>query len=179
KDTHGPKGLLLDIFPLDIAFDGTQKSFRALNALNEIMGTIYNFPAIREHVEKGGKIFNSWDILIGLNAVTDMYKQFEFANIFAEGVFDESDSVAWIEDELKKIGAPFKKDWFNETIYLPFETIKLPAPADYDEVLTSYYGNWRTPINDGRTAIGLVHSADIPYREFLQRADLNLNLPKK
>ncbi|MBQ7454576.1 MAG: LicD family protein [Selenomonadaceae bacterium] len=176
EDEKKLKGFLLDIFPLDIAFEGTQKSFRAFNALNEIMGTIYNFPAIRKHVEKGGNIFNSWDILVGLNAITDINKQFEFADIFAEGVFDESDSVAWIEDELKKIGAPFKKDWFNETIYLPFETIELPAPANYDEVLTATYGDWRTPVRQEILYIGLTYSPDIPWREFMKQIDMEIIL---
>ena len=32
---------------------------------------------------------------------------------------------------------------FNETIELPFEQISLSCPADYDGVLTAWYGDWR------------------------------------
>ena len=73
----------------------------------------------------------------------------------------------------------FKKEWFNETIYLPFEMTELPVPIGYDEILTTYYGDWRTPVNDGQKRLGLVHSADIPWREFSNRIDMKNYLPKK
>ena len=44
---------------------------------------------------------------------------------------------------LRKI--PFRKEWFAETIRLPFENIMVYAPKEYDKVLTVLYGDWRTP----------------------------------
>lgn len=40
----------------------------------------------------------------------------------------------------------FDSSWFNETILLPFEDTVLPFPSKYDEILTSVYGDWRTPV---------------------------------
>lgn len=41
----------------------------------------------------------------------------------------------------------FKKEWFEKTIQLPFENITLPAPENYDAVLTTMYGkNYMTPV---------------------------------
>lgn len=178
-DKTGSKGLVVDVFALDIAPDGTKDSYFAVNAINELMGTIYNFPALVEHVNQGRRTLNDWSVIEGLNAVQDIAKQFEFLNVFAEGLFDWSKNVNWFNLTCKDMRTkPYQKDWFNETIHLPFELVELPAPAAYDEILTTYYGDWRKFVWDGRRKLGIIHSADIPYKEFLQRADLDFMFPK-
>ena len=37
----------------------------------------------------------------------------------------------------------YDRSYFNETIELPFEMLKVPAVAEYDRYLTQLYGNWR------------------------------------
>lgn len=44
---------------------------------------------------------------------------------------------------------PFQKEWFAETIRLPFENIMIYAPKEYEKVLTVLYGDWRTPVRYG------------------------------
>ena len=90
-----------------------------------------------------------------------------------------STTVEWMEDALNKRHMPFQKDWFNETIYLPFETVELPAPKMFDKILTVYYGDWRTPFRDKQNRIGNFHSADIPWREFLNRIDVKKFLSQR
>lgn len=171
---EGSKGLVVDVFSLDIAPDGTKDAFFAFNAINELMGTIYNFPALVEHANKGRRTLNDWSVIEGLHAVQDRAKQFEFLNVFAEGLFDWSKKVSWLDLSCKNAQKnPYQKDWFDETIYLPFESVELPAPAAYDEILTAFYGDWRKFVWDGRYKLGLIHSADIPYKEFLERVDLD------
>ena len=46
-----------------------------------------------------------------------------------------------LPDYLNKTNSCERSLW-NETIYLPFEEISLPAPKDFDKVLTSLYGDW-------------------------------------
>ena len=171
-----PQIIAIDIFALDVAPDSTPKSSLAYQAFNEVLYAAYDYPNIVINVQKGSlKLVND---LSTLKTVFDLpeEKRMPFIDFYLEGLFNQSSSVAWMQDTMKNY-SPFKKDWFNETIYLPFETIELPAPADYDEVLTSYYGDWRTPIPDGHSRKGSLITADIPWQEFMQRADLNLNLP--
>lgn len=178
-DRSGSKGLLIDIFPFDAAPDGTRNGFLASNALNELLGVVYNYPAIVEHVQKGGKTISDWSVIETLRAFADKEKQFEFLRIYAEGVFDYSSSVNWIEKFVfDKQAATYQKDWFRETIYLPFELVEIPVPIDYEKILTSYYGDWHLPVCDGIGRLGVIYSADIPYREFLDRVDLKLMFPK-
>lgn len=178
-DKTGSKGLLVDVFSMDIAPDGTKDGFSATNAINELMGTIYNFPALVEHANKGRRTLNDWSVIEGLHAVQDRAKQFEFLNVFAEGLFDWSKTVNWLEYTCKDMTTkPYQKAWFDETIYLPFESVELPAPAAYDEILTTFYGDWRKFVWDRRNKLGILHSADIPYKEILERADLDFMFPQ-
>ena len=179
-DNKSPKGLMIDIFPLDVAIDGTQESFFAFNAINELLGTAYNYPAIVRHVQNGGKTVNDWSVIETFRNLPDPREQYEFLKIFAEGVFDCSSAVNWIEGTIFNTWPHQKqKSWYRETVYMPFETVELPAPIDFDKVLKSYYGDWRKPVIDGRSRLGFIHSADIPYREFLQQIDLDLYRSQK
>lgn len=47
----------------------------------------------------------------------------------------------WITRE----GFRFKKEWFEEVMYLPFEGIEMPVPVKYDAFLSVLYGDYMTP----------------------------------
>lgn len=38
--------------------------------------------------------------------------------------------------------AVYKKEWFEEPVYFPFEQLMIPCPKGYDEMLTSIYGDY-------------------------------------
>ncbi len=40
----------------------------------------------------------------------------------------------------------FRKECYETANFLPFENISVPVPADTHEVLTAYYGDYRTPV---------------------------------
>lgn len=142
-------GITLDVFALDILEDGTPESSRALAALKQA-------------------------------AAFDDEDNIKILRSFAQDLFDQSRAVEWFDDTLHhKYKTPFRKEWFDETIYLPFETVTMPAPKMFDEILTSYYGDWRTPVRDGQPRLGFAHSTDIPYEEFWRRVDMQALLRKK
>lgn len=41
-----------------------------------------------------------------------------------------------------------RKEWYQETIYLPFENIKIAAPKKYHEILTATYGDYIIPVKN-------------------------------
>lgn len=43
----------------------------------------------------------------------------------------------------------YDAEWFERTVYLPFENIMVPAPADYDKVLKVLFGNYMVPVRTG------------------------------
>lgn len=55
---------------------------------------------------------------------------------------DEADELTDIYYWTDKPAYIYKKEWFDEIIYLPFEQMQLAAPAKYHEVLTATYGDY-------------------------------------
>lgn len=60
------------------------------------------------------------------------------ASLYREDEAKELGFLAWNLNRDKK--RKWKKEWFSEVVYLPFEDIMMPVPAAYDEVLKGYYG---------------------------------------
>lgn len=66
-----------------------------------------------------------------------------------------------------------KRDWYSETVTLPFEDIEVPVPKHYHEILTEYYGDYMTP-QQVPTAHGtIILDADKPYQETLKELRSN------
>ena len=42
----------------------------------------------------------------------------------------------------------YEKEWFRETVYLPFDEMNLPCPECYDKVLKEEDGDYMTPIKN-------------------------------
>ena len=40
----------------------------------------------------------------------------------------------------------WQKEWFLETVELPFENITLPVPKEYDKILTNMFGDYMIPV---------------------------------
>lgn len=168
-------GISIDVFAFDIDSDGTPNGSLAFNALYELLSAIFNFSVVARHVKGGGTTVNDLAILQKLHATPDRAEQYKFFKNYAEALFNQSASMEWINYATKNLYKyPMPKDWFRETVYLPFETTRLPAPADYDKVLKRYYGDWHKFVRDGRARSGILQSADIPYRKFLAQADWKL-----
>lgn len=63
---------------------------------------------------------------------------------------------------------------FDNIVYLPFENIELPAPANYDSVLTDFYGDWHKMIITHTHA--QEYSTDVPYKEYFNKS-ARINYP--
>ena len=166
KDKQGSKGLLIEIFPLDAAPDSTAKGVFASNGINELVAALYNYPTVEKYLAECDEPVNDLKVIEAFHALADADKQLAFLEQYAAGVFGWSVAVNRVEKVA--VNFPQLKDWYRETIRLPFESVELPAPVDYDKVLKTLYGDWRKPVYDGKTRLGVIHSADIPYREALK-----------
>jgi lipopolysaccharide cholinephosphotransferase len=60
---------------------------------------------------------------------------------------EDSDEVTGIWRIIWQKNFIFPKEWFTDLVELPFETVTVPAPAKYHEVLRLKVGdNYMTPI---------------------------------
>jgi len=162
-DKHASKGLFIEIFSLDAAADDTEKGTVACNAIEELFTAVCDYPAVVNRALNDDKFINDWSVIESL-INTDADKKFEFFRTYAAGMFDLSQSVHFLYDSRK---APQQKALYRATVYLPFESIELPAPADYEQVLTACFGYWHKFAYKPAKHLGIIHSPDIPYREFL------------
>ena len=80
----------------------------------------------------------------------------------------------WIVGRAK----PWKKEWFDETIYLPFENMMLPAPKGYDGVLRGWYGDDYMIPKKMCAAHGypFYKKMQTDYIEYLRQQDVNLKI---
>ncbi len=178
-DDREPQGFFIRIFPLDLAEDGTHEAAVAKRMLTELAVAMFAFDEFFEYVQSGGAILNDWAVIEKIHNSNDPNEQLKIFNICAAGAFDLSAVVSMEEAFIVGKNVPTcQKEWFRETIYLPFETIELPAPVDYDKVLTACYGDWRVPVRSARDELAGVYSADIPYRECLKLLNLDMILGK-
>ena len=53
---------------------------------------------------------------------------------------DETKDVAMVAYLVNNMKRALNREWFKETMYLPFENIKIPVPGDYINVLKSCFG---------------------------------------
>lgn len=94
----------------------------------------------------------------------DIYRQSE--DVLRETVWDDTGKVA----ELTMSGDRhvFDKGILDETVWLDFEDMKIPAPGRYDEFLRGEFGDdYMTPIMAPSMHGGLVLDTERSYRELL------------
>ena len=58
-------------------------------------------------------------------------------------------------------------EWFDETVWIPFETIELPVPLAYHEVLKHEYGDYMKPIKGVNLHGNLVVDVEESYEKYL------------
>jgi lipopolysaccharide cholinephosphotransferase len=77
---------------------------------------------------------------------------------FSTNVFNPNDDV--------ERGCLQKSD-FLETVYLPFEMVKLPCPKNYDAVLRNYYGNWNDFVMGTAYHSNVFYDTNKSYKEYV------------
>ncbi|MBE8951023.1 MAG: LicD family protein [Quinella sp. 3Q1] len=174
-------GMMIEVFPLDITEDGTPtgnistwKLWRVLRSSDD-----ETYSQLKDITDSSNFMFDDLQVLENFRALSEKEKQ-NFYRKYAELLFNKSNELVWIDHVVR--GQPeqhYPKDVFRETIYLPFETVQMPVPVDYDKILTAYYGDWHKFVYDRIFHIGKIHSPDIPYKEFLERVDFDFMFPQE
>ena len=180
RELNKSYGMMVEIYPLDLAQDGTPLGDFSTLKLHELLSCIIdaNYLALKERIKNNKKTFNDLQVMENFRALPEEAKQ-EFYSNYAALLFDKSKKIAWLEDTLDDSPKIYEKDWFRETIYLPFETVQLPVPVDCEKVLDARYGDWHKFIYDHTFRIGRIYSPDISYREILERVDFDFMFPKE
>lgn len=62
----------------------------------------------------------------------------------------------------------WKKDWFAESVEMPFEYLTVSVPKGYDEILTQQFGEWRKPVKGTSSHTDILFDTERSYAEYLQ-----------
>ena len=137
------QGIWLDVFPLDPLPPFDDENRRLLFEAARILFTATTHPEIiRASMEKNQPLGFDYDYLREYMALPYKNRGLYLEDFLAKNFFT-SEHVGDLRDWCIVRGQKFynAKD-FEDVTYLPFEKIEVPAPKNYDEVLSTFYGDW-------------------------------------
>lgn len=163
------QGVFIDIFPVDEAPADKEILHKHLK---KCMKTLRFLKAKNTHCLSSGRLTLIFRKLKARKAVKKygwehIYKQAE-DEMRALRNYPESGKVG----ELTSLGENilWDKSLFDDIVWIPFETIMVPAPRDYDAFLRVVFGdNYMTPIQAPSMHGSLVVDTERSYKEILPR----------
>ena len=146
---HGcPYIVGIDIFPLDTIPEDSQLE----DTFTAYFAAIYQTGANYQHISSDiGEIIPDLENLyhIKIDKDKDVQNQLlKSAQLIAKSYQNSGSPI--ITDLSTHVSDKvfFQKEWYRDSVFLPFEYFELPAPIDYDAVLTAQYGDYMIPIRN-------------------------------
>lgn len=165
SDNYAYGGIFLDIFPMDDVKDGLGFPDKIHDMLMELLMIMY-YPRyapekLKEYIARGNMAFPQEVFLELLHM--DMVERQKVYESFCLEHFAKSTKGACHYCYLFESVPALEKSWYAETVELPFENLMLPAPAGYEHVLQTVYGNYKEFVisNEGRSV--LFFDTDRPF----------------
>lgn len=153
KRFHGcPYSVGLDIYPLDTLAPTPEEDNIICNLLKILVHTAKTYESDPQHtLELLPEIEEMCNI--SLNRSGNIKNQLlQLANQVAQ-LYDDTDGneVYYYAGHANYPNLRFPAAWFQECITLPFETVTIKAPAEYDPILRLWYDDYMTPIQSGQS----------------------------
>lgn len=136
---HTHQGIFIDIFPLDTVPDNMEEKQAFLQKRNKQMAFLLHL--------------SSNDILhpvrsMGMMLMRPFFHSFfgRFERLLRTYQLSGNQHVALLgfTDDLEHFERD--KDWYSDTLYMPFEDISMPVPSGYDQILKKQYGDYMVPL---------------------------------
>ena len=157
-------GIFIDIFPFDPIPPFSDREHNISFAIErELLGATFFPERIADALENNSEFLTNTDELKQLIQLPYKQRALQYEKYLSEHFF-ESDNVYWFHSFVLR-GKTIPSSAYRETIELPFEQIKVPAPRGFDSVLSGMYGDWHELRVNMRHDFD-VYSSDISYREY-------------
>ena len=141
-------GTSIDIFPLDYIPRDADSALIQKFLLHSILSLLHDYDDLSEEIREAKltDIETNASVQLPRNETTKWSLHIlmeQIASLFDESECDELDyCFRFLYDE----NVHLKKEWYDESIYLPFEGFQVSAPKNHHEILTAYYKDYRVPV---------------------------------
>lgn len=168
KDIRYNRGIFIDIFVLDDAYEEPDKLDQQIKELKKItheMRVTFSPNSDNFIKDKVAKLFS----LANRKRVVEKYalEEKKLGAYNQSRYFGNITYFALANLDIKS--RLLKKEWYQDIEYLPFEVLMLPAPAKYKEVLESIYGpDFMTPKYAKSNHGGMLVDTERSYKEVLR-----------
>ena len=165
----------IDIFPLDyICSDPTTEQMRK-DIVRELIYCVKLIEMEGETSEYINRLIDQVEELLRVKLIRSKPLKPQILdlieNMFQLFTRDEAAEVAYMQYWIERDECAFPLHAYRETAFLPFETIKVPVPIGFDDVLRVEYGDYSKMIKGGS-------DHDFPYYSKMELAfskDLGLS----
>ncbi len=161
------QGIFIDIFPLDDVPDNTSMKPIIGEMQREIWMSIVEPERLKGLIDRGQQLALDADILLEIlrMPIRERMKMFED---FSASRFGASSRVNFLTDDF--VGYPnMLREWYADTVYLPFENMAVPAPAAYESLLSCLYGDYMTPAQIPNMHEGIFLDPDASYTQYMNK----------
>ena len=142
------KGIDVDIFVLDGFMENSFKRFLQRThsmLIKKTLRSYYSLPG--QNKTLGKKVLKILSNVI-YTFIDDKKAFAHFENIFRKVDADKTDRISILTYRYSNRKLMRKRASYRETVWLPFENTKFPAPVDTEDALVCYYGNnYMTPLH--------------------------------
>lgn len=163
-DDQRQQGIFIDIWPLDDILDGSNRVQAVWDIRQSLIRAIMNPEGLMAEMKNGLQCKPSNDFIRQFMTlpVLDRFKEYE---TFCANHFGESENIGYQFSKIMGIKGNLKLKYYRDVVYLPFESVEIPVPVDYEKVLEAEFGNWRKFVR-ARSFHELQYmSTDVSYKE--------------
>lgn len=173
------KGIFIDIFPFFNVPDDEEERLCQVEEISYYWKLYKGYEVDREKqlnhgISKLEKKYDEYEKLY-----LTQFPRLSFAEIRTRYVEacakkqERTSTVAPLSFRSNEAKTRWRREWFDEIVYLPFEDMLLPCPKQYCDMLECQYGDWRVPVMGTAIHEFSVVDSEMPYGEKLAvRSDL-------
>lgn len=158
-DTH--QGIFIDIFPYDAVPDNEDEKKALIKKRNKQI-------ALLQHISANDPLHPIRTAVMMLRRPFFSLYFRRFEDILRSNSISHNQHVACLgfTNDLKHFERD--KEWYKDTLYMPFEDIMMPVPSGYDQILRKQYGDYMVPRQAPTYHGGFWKlDSDTPYESFL------------
>lgn len=164
KKTSYNRGIFIDIFVLFSVPDSEQERFQQRQQIDWAWKAIRGWYADMNHnlgvYSPYDKYIPDWENarkMYSIEQIKQLY--FDFCN------YKNSSSKEIGQTSFRTHNPHFmwNREWFEDTIELPYEDTTISCPKMYEEFLKKQFGDWETPIINGAMHEMFIYDINIPY----------------